>query len=57
LFTSALGTVATSAPTDPWVWPLAFAVGGLVLVVGVNEFAKFLERRNASDEVAELKAT
>ncbi|MFZ4433036.1 MAG: DUF368 domain-containing protein [Microthrixaceae bacterium] len=52
-----LDSTAIAAPTDPWVWPVAFAVGGLVLVVGFNEIAKFLERRSDADEVAELKAT
>ena len=52
-----LDSTAIGAPTDPWVWPVGFAIGGLVLVVGFNEIAKFLERRTTSDEAAELKAT
>jgi len=52
-----LDSTAIGAPTDPWLWPTVFAVGGAVLVVGFNEVAKLLERRSTADEAAELKAT
>lgn len=52
-----LDSTAIGAPTDPWIWPTAFAVGGAVLVVGFNQLAKLLEHRTTADEAAELKAT
>ncbi len=52
-----LDSTSIGAPSDPWVWPTAFAVGGAILVVGFNEVAKFLERRTSADEAAELKST
>lgn len=52
-----LDSTSIAAPSDPWVWPTVFAVGGAVLVVGFNEVAKFLERRTTADEAAELQAS
>lgn len=48
---------ALGAPSGPVLVPVALAVGGLVLVVGINVVATRLEGRGTSDEAAELRSS
>lgn len=50
-------STAIDAPSDPVVLPVALAIGGLVLVVVVNEIAKRLEGRTTEDEAGEIVST
>jgi len=48
-------STALGAPSDPLAVPLALAVGGFVLVMGVELVSKRLEHRSTSDEVEDLR--
>jgi putative membrane protein len=50
-------STALGAPATPVVVPLLLCVGGLVVVVAVNEVAKRLEHRTTADEASELRAS
>jgi len=49
-------STALGSPSGPVLVPVALAVGGLVLVVGINELAKWLEGRDTEGEREELRS-
>lgn len=49
-------STALARPSEPVVVPVLLALGGFVVVIGVNEVAKRLERRSTEDEAAEIRS-